>query len=236
MGINWTKAPGNGKAEIVRWLVTVFNVIGDGRRLWVKPADQQEGCQPRPTLGSRELQGRLRLSAGVVAMAAMAALGLYAWRNGVRPEDLAALGYPGVFLVMLVSGAGTFLPGPGIAVVLAAGTLWNPILVGLAAGLGNATGELAGYAVGSAGTTALPVFLNNRWVAALKRWLARYGFFAVLALALIPNPVFDAVGLVAGSLGFPIRRFWLACTLGNSAKYVGMACLGAAAGPRLGVG
>ncbi|MDP2728745.1 MAG: VTT domain-containing protein, partial [Dehalococcoidia bacterium] len=121
----------------------------------------------------------------------------------------------------------------GIATVLAAGTLWNPVLVGLAAGLGNATGELAGYAVGSAGSAVLPGYHSSPWAAALKRGLARYGFFAVLALALVPNPVFDAVGLVAGSLGFPIQRFWLACALGNSAKYVGIAYLGGGPAPGL---
>lgn len=232
-----TEAPSKGKAGTVSWVVTVFNVIRDRRRLWSKPAVQQEGSQPRPASGSKGLQGWHWLAAGVVALVALvalAAVGLYAWRNGVRPEELAALGYPGVFLAMLVSGAVTFLPGPGLATVLAAGALWNPILVGLVAGLGNATGELAGYAAGRAGTAVLPGYQNSPWMAALKRGLARYGFFAVLALALVPNPVFDAVGLVAGSLGFPIQRFWLACALGNSAKYLGIAHLGEVAGWWLG--
>jgi membrane protein YqaA with SNARE-associated domain len=56
--------------------------------------------------------------------------------------------------------------------------------------------------------------------------LRRYGFFAVLALALVPNPAFDAVGLLAGSLRYPPGRFWLACALGNSAKYIAVAYLG----------
>ena len=57
-----------------------------------------------------------------------------------------------------------------------------------------------------------------------ERILRRYGFFVLLPLAMIPNPIFDAVGLLAGSLGYPpIRRFWLACAPGNSVKYAGMA-------------
>ncbi len=65
-----------------------------------------------------------------------------------------------------------------------------------------------------------------RWWSGLQGWLGRHGFLAILALALVPNPAFDAVGLLAGSLGYPPRRFWLACALGNSLKYIAFAYLG----------
>ncbi len=39
----------------------------------------------------------------------------------------------------------------------------------------------------------------------------------------------DALGLLAGSMGYPARRFWLACAIGNTVKYVGMAYLADAA-------
>ncbi|MDP2935873.1 MAG: hypothetical protein Q8O86_05220, partial [Dehalococcoidia bacterium] len=118
-----------------------------------------------------------------MVLAALLAIGFYASRNGIRPEELAALGYPGVFLVMLASGASTFFPAPGQATVLVAGALWNPIVVGIAAGLGNATGELAGFALGRAGTAMLPRYRNQRWLVAVERVLSRYGFFAILAMA-----------------------------------------------------
>lgn len=191
---------------------------------------------PRPVLAKGVVRGWHRAVVVVVVLAALLAIGFYASRNGIRPEELAALGYPGVFLVMLASGAITFLPAPSQATVLVAGALWNPIVVGIVAGLGNATGELAGYALGRAGIAMIPRYRNRRWLVAVERVLSRYGFFAILAMALVPNPIFDVVGLVAGSLGFPIQRFWLACALGNSAKYIGMAYVGEAAGSWLGIG
>jgi membrane protein YqaA with SNARE-associated domain len=169
--------------------------------------------------------GRWLLAAGAL-LVGLLALGVFAWRIGFRPQELAVFGYPGVFLVMLVSGAGTFFPAPSQAAVLAAGAMWNPLYVGMAAGLGNATGELLGYAAGRAGAAALNMPQRLGRLSFLHDWLSKYGFFAILAMALVPNPVFDIIGLLAGSLGYPARRFWIACALGNSIKYAVVARLG----------
>lgn len=169
------------------------------------------------------------MAVGIAALLLLAAAGLHAWRSGVQLEQLAALGYPGVFLVMFLSGSSILFPAPGLAAVLAAGVVWNPVLVGVSAGLGNATGELTGYLAARAGAAALKGRKPPRWWSMLRERLTRYGFLAILLLAMIPNPTFDVVGLLAGSLGYPPRRFWLACALGNSLKYVAVAYLGDAA-------
>jgi membrane protein YqaA with SNARE-associated domain len=156
---------------------------------------------------------------------------LFAWRSGADPERLAALGYPGVFLVMFINGASILFPVPGQAAVLAGGALWNPLLVGIAAGLGNSTGELTNYLVGRAAGTFIAEERRPRAWVRLQGWLSRYGFLTILAIAAVPNPIFDAVSLISGSLGYPARRFWLACALGNSVKYAALAYLGSAAIP-----
>jgi len=187
---------------------------------------QTEGAGPA-TAGI-DLPARRWLLGALVALMVLVVIGLYAWRNGSGLDELRALGYPGVFLVMLISGGGILLPVPGQATVIVAGALWNPLVVGLVAGLGNATGELTGYALGRVGVAALQGGRAPRWWPLLQAWLGRYGFFAILAMALVPNPLFDVVGVLAGSLGYSPRRFWLACLLGNSVKYLGMAYLGGA--------
>ncbi|MHB0868283.1 MAG: DedA family protein [Chloroflexota bacterium] len=145
-----------------------------------------------------------------------------------NPASLAALGYPGVAILMFLSSSSILLPAPGFAAVLAAGTIWNPLLVGVAGGLGAATGELTGYLVGLGGGAVLDLREGKRWQQA-HRWLARYGFWAIVGVALVPNPVFDVLGLVAGSLSYPARRFWLACVLGNTLKYLLLAYLAGSA-------
>ena len=141
---------------------------------------------------------------------------------------LAALGYPGVTILMFLSASTVLFPAPGFAAVLAAGVLWNPLLVGIAAGVGAGSGEISGYLLGAGGSVVLDLKDGKRWRRA-HRWLERHGFLAILVLAAIPNPVFDVLGLVAGSLSYPLRSFWLAAILGNTIKYVALAYLSSSA-------
>lgn len=126
---------------------------------------------------------------------------------------------------MMLSSATVLLPLPGLTVVLAGGALWNPLLVGLAAGLGSGLGELTGFVAGS-GTTAILEERYHILGGRLERLVRRYGFFAVLLFAVVPNPFFDAVGILAGALELPLWQFLLAATLGNCAKATLLALFG----------
>ncbi len=68
-------------------------------------------------------------------------------------------------------------------------------------------------------------------------WMKRYGMWAVFGLAVIPNPLFDIVGIVSGVLRIPVWRFFTACWAGNviKATVVALAGMGALAvlGPAL---
>jgi membrane protein YqaA with SNARE-associated domain len=164
----------------------------------------------------------------------LAAVGAISLRGGVAPAAFATLGYPGIFLLMALGSASVFLPTPGFVAVIAAGAVANPFLVAVVAGLGSATSELARYAAGRAGSG----LLGSPRACRLGRWLApalaRHGIAAIVVLAFLPNPAFDAVGLLAGALGFPARPFWLACALGKAARFVLLAYLGDAALAALG--
>lgn len=154
-------------------------------------------------------------------------LGISIWLAVVRPdfEGLAVYGYPGLFLIMAASSASVLLPLPGFATVLAVGTVGNPFLIALFAGLGSAFGELTGYVAGYGSKTIIEE-KNFRIMKKIETWLRRHGFYALVVFAAIPNPFFDVVGVVAGSLSYPARRFLLACVLGNIAKYLLLAFLG----------
>ncbi|MDA8216987.1 MAG: VTT domain-containing protein [Dehalococcoidales bacterium] len=155
--------------------------------------------------------------------------GFSAYVAGVQWERLTALGYPGIFLLMLLSGGSVVVPVPGPATVMAVGAVLNPLLVGIFAGLGNATGEVFSYTIGRVAATALVRYRNSRFILVLESWLKRNGFLVILIMAAIPNPVFHALSLLAGSVSYPVRRFWLACALGNILKYAVAAYLGSAA-------
>jgi len=79
--------------------------------------------------------------------------------------------------------------------------------------IGEFTGYLAGY--GSQG-----VIQKSRFYDRVHGWVVRRGGFALFTLALIPNPLFDIGGIAAGSLGYPLSRFFLWVGLGKLIKYL----------------
>lgn len=149
-------------------------------------------------------------------------VGLYLMRHQVR--HLQAYGYPGIFLVQLLSSATVILPVPGIIITAAMGSVFNPLLVALASGSGAALGELSGYLVGFSGQGVAKRTPNYERI---EGWMKRYGEIVVLVLAFIPNPFFDIAGMIAGALRMPLWRFLLFCWIGKILKMMMFAYGGA---------
>ena len=137
---------------------------------------------------------------------------------------LGAFGYPGLFLLNVFTSSTIILPVPGLALAFAAGASLNPFLIGLAVGSGAAVGELTGYLAGYGGQGLVE---NNAGYARMVRWTQRHGLWVVFAMAVIPNPFFDLVGMIAGLLRIPTGRFLLACWAGNVIKATTIALIGA---------
>ena len=129
--------------------------------------------------------------------------------------ELAAVGYPGIFLVSLLSSATIVLPAPSLLLVVAMGSALPPLLVGLAAGAGEALGELTGYAAGFGGQALIE---DEATYGRLVAWMQRRGGITIFVLSVIPNPFFDLAGIAAGSLRYPIWRFLLFCWTGKTLK------------------
>ena len=136
---------------------------------------------------------------------------------------LRGLGYVGIFLVGILGNATVIFPVPSLAIVFAAGSVLNPLLVGLVAGVGEPLGELTGYLAGYGGSA---VVQDGPRFQRIKLWMERRGFLTLFVLSAIPNPVFDLAGIAAGMVGFPVGKFLLACWLGKSLKGVVVAYLG----------
>jgi uncharacterized membrane protein YdjX (TVP38/TMEM64 family) len=132
-------------------------------------------------------------------------------------------GYLGVFLATLVGSATVVLPVPGLAIVYVAGSIWNPILVGLVAGLGDTGGEATGYLAGYAGQGLVEDATIYRY---FENWMRRNGFLTIFLLSAIPNPFFDLAGIAAGASGFPAKWFFLATWMGKTIKNVTVAFAG----------
>jgi membrane protein YqaA with SNARE-associated domain len=143
----------------------------------------------------------------------------------------AAYGYLGVFLISLIGNATVILPVPSLLGVFAGGSAFNPLVVGLVAGVAEPLGELTGYLAGYAGQGIVE---NQRFYARLTTWMANRhfltGYLLIFLLSAIPNPFFDVAGISAGALRMPVAGFLISCWLGKTLKALVIAFAGARAG------
>jgi membrane protein YqaA with SNARE-associated domain len=174
----------------------------------------------RVSLRSRIIANGLR----VLALLAVVAITVYIYQIRDHIKDFEAYGYPGIFLVSFLASATVFLPAPGVAFVFAMGSIFHPLLVALAAGTGAALGELSGFLAGFGGQGVVE---KTAIYARIQPWIAKYGGWAILVFATIPNPFFDVAGVAAGVTKMPLWRFLLFCWVGKMIKMLAFALAGA---------
>src|SRR3990170_6958649 len=149
----------------------------------------------------------------VLALFGVIAISIYIFSIRERAGQLAAYGYPGIFLLSFLAYATVLLPAPGLAVVFTMGAVFHPVGVALAAGAGAALGELTGYLAGFGSQVVVErVEVYRR----LTGWMKRNGPLTVLVLSALPNPFFDLAGVAAGALKMKVFRFLLWCWLGET--------------------
>jgi membrane protein YqaA with SNARE-associated domain len=165
---------------------------------------------------------RLRIVQILTIIVVIAAVGAAVYFRD-RLQELEQYGYAAVFLVGLVSNATLILPVPGLAISSVMGGVFNPWVVGLVGGAGQALGELTGYMAGYSGQTLVD---GNPTYDRLTHWMQHYGALTIFVLAIIPNPVFDLGGMAAGTLRFPLWKFLVSCTAGKVIKNVIFALAG----------
>lgn len=155
------------------------------------------------------LLGMLALSAGIAFL-----LTRFQDAYNVSLHSYGWLAYLLVFVVSMLSSATIFVPAPGIAFVLAAATVWEPSLVAIAAGLGDAIGEMTSYWTGYLGEK---IIVDEHLPAYQKAvsWMNKYGTWAIFGIALVPIVLFDLVGLAAGALKIRWWKFFLAACGGK---------------------
>ena len=143
-----------------------------------------------------------------------------------RLAGLGRYGYPGLFLINLLSSATLLLPVPGLALAFAAGSSFSPLLVGLATGSGATLGELTGYLAGFSGRGVIE---NQAQYERMRGWMKRYGLWIIFLLSLVPNPLFDIAGITAGALRIRVWKFLLVTWAGKVLKSALVAYAGAGA-------
>lgn len=131
-------------------------------------------------------------------------------------------GLLGVFLGSLIGSASILFPVPSFIFVITAGTIMNPLLVGIVAGFGAAMGEMVGYAVGLGIHHGHKRIRKKRTgkgepLKIIKSWFRRkLGFYIILLFAASPLPD-DVIGIFCGIIRYDARKFFLAMLIGKIA-------------------
>lgn len=178
-----------------------------------------------PTAGSRAAKSGMKKNLPrILALLFVITLTVVLVINREKVQDLEGYGYPGIFLISMLANATLILPLPGVIITSAMGAVFNPFWVALAAGSGAALGELSGYLAGYSGQAVVErVSVYDK----MEGWIKKYGDLAIFILALVPNPLFDMGGIIAGGLRMPLWRFLLWCWLGKVVKMLVFAYAGA---------
>jgi len=167
---------------------------------------------------------------------AITILSVFAVINRDWLRELEQYGYLGVFLISAISTAALVVPGPSIVVVLAMGSVLNPLLVGLAAGLGEGLGALASYTLGCHGKTIIDNSMENNNVKHnskyysiynnIEKWMKYHGGLTLFISSVLINPFFVPIGMAAAATHYPRWKYFLICWAGRTVKGIILAVIG----------
>lgn len=120
-----------------------------------------------------------------------------------NPKILIRFGYPGIFLSHLL-GAGSIL-------TFALVKHFNPYLLAILTALGMTLNDSIAYLIGKNSDVVIE---RPEKIKKIEGTIQKYGPYALFAWALIPFP-YDLIGVIAGYLEMPYRKFFLAAFLGK---------------------
>jgi len=172
-------------------------------------SDKNEYFAPKRSVAKAGL-----IFAASLVLAIAISVGMFAFRDNVA--DLGNYGYLGAFLLSLITSATVVLPVPGIIALIALGTTFNPLLIGVVGGTGSILGETVGFMVGFGGKGVIQG--RSYLYTQMEKWMRRWGSWAVFLFASFPLPLFDLAGIVAGALGYPLWKFLLIGWIGKIIK------------------
>lgn len=142
-----------------------------------------------------------------------------------RLLHLKSFGLIGVFLLNFFSTATIFMPNFSLATVVAGGSIYNPILVAIVATLGGVLGDSIGYLLGHSGRHIF-IKKEGKFFQAVVRVFHKHGLIVIFVFALIPNPIFDALGILAGSTHYHFKRYIAAMFVGRIIRNLILAYVG----------
>jgi membrane protein YqaA with SNARE-associated domain len=142
-------------------------------------------------------------------------------------KHASSLGLLGLLIINFVSSATFFVSAPAFLTIIAGGNLYSPILVGGVAAIGACLGDMIGFLFGHSSRRLMKKSLDrHRAIRFLEKHFHRHGGLIIFLLAIIPNPFFDAVGILAGVVNYPPKKFFIIMLIGRFLRYWALAQIG----------
>jgi len=138
-------------------------------------------------------------------------------------------GYLGCFIINMLASGTLAIPGLGILVTFTLGGVLNPAIVGVVAGIGEATGAAGAYFTGYGGRTLFQDRMKENNGALYTRFsnmLQRHGSKTVFIMASIINPLYYPFAVFMGMLRFGPSKFFLMTWAGRTIKNMVLAYIG----------
>lgn len=161
----------------------------------------------------------------IVCLSIVLTLGLVLFPDFFK--DHSKWGLFGIFIANFISGL-SFFPAPSFLTAVIGGTIFPPILVGLVSSLGATLGDMLYLILGISGRKIAKRKLEkSKWFNLIETNFQKYGGWILFVGAFVPNPIFDAFGLIAGIFNFSILRFFFIILAGRFLRYFLLAQIGA---------
>lgn len=131
-------------------------------------------------------------------------------------------GYVGIFLISLLGATSIFVPIPTTVVIFILGGLqvgnpptwaFNPLLIGIFAGLGSTVGEFSGYLIGLGGRRVIGEKYKKK-MDVLTRLFKRFGPVVIFIFALTPLPD-DLIFIPLGMMRYSVLAAFIPALLGK---------------------
>lgn len=197
-------------------LEVMFRGMGHSQAVQDCPPQAARDTAPAPVQADGKAHtARVRrlISAFIlVGLFALTFFGVFHFRESL--SQIGPWGYLSAFVVELVGSATLFIPTSGRAYTMSMALVLDPFMLGLLGGIGAALGEYTGYYVGAKGGHILKGKRFYRW---FHKMAERHLGMVLFVLALLPVP-FDAAGLWAGAVRYPLTRFFLYVAPGKIMK------------------
>jgi membrane protein DedA with SNARE-associated domain len=134
---------------------------------------------------------------------------------GWMAEMVTNYGYAGAFLISIFGNFTIFFPVPFTITIYAFGATLNPLLLGIACGLGSTIGEFSAYLVGAGGRKIIEGRYGERLENA-KLLIEKYGMTIIFLFALLPLPD-DVILIPLGMMRYDLKKALTAAFLGKVA-------------------